>query len=215
MKRQQIIRRLERTALDGHRAGQSWRAYFAGNVAEISGIIRSDPAGWSQVRDRLLALLVSGDQSGRLAVGDADVDLSLFAVVQTISDTATEARCLWSPQADKRNHPAPPLPQGGTVSARGDRRNGMVTTTKPGKKSAIPAAVSEAIEHVLGYLWHDEIRDYGSCRCHSTAAALRNPGGPHVFIAIANLRNLLDGTQYTADQFCEQEVGEISDFVTD
>ncbi len=92
-----VIKTLERAALDGHRAAQSWRDFFGGNVAEISGIIRSDPAAWSALRDRLLSLLVSGDTSGQRAAGDTDVDLPAVPVVPP-SDTATAARCLWSSQ---------------------------------------------------------------------------------------------------------------------
>jgi len=90
MKRQ-TIQQLERAALDGHQAGQSWRAYFAANVGTITPLMRSDPAGWPTVADKLLALLVSGDTGGMTPVGDDD-QAHVVPVVQTISDTATAAR---------------------------------------------------------------------------------------------------------------------------
>jgi hypothetical protein len=91
MKRQQTIRQLERLALDSHRAGLSWRDYFAANAGIITTIISGNPAGWGEVRDRLLALLVSGETSGRLPVGDSEADQAP-AVALTPSDTETAAR---------------------------------------------------------------------------------------------------------------------------
>ena len=63
MRRQ--IRKLEQAALEGHRAEQTWRDFFRENVGTITAAIRSNPAGWPTMRDRLLALLVSGETSGR------------------------------------------------------------------------------------------------------------------------------------------------------
>jgi hypothetical protein len=87
------IQALERAALDGHQAGQNWRAYFAANVASITSLIRSDPAGWPTVRDRLLALLVSGDTGGMTPVGDTEAD-EVLGVVLAPHDTETQARLL-------------------------------------------------------------------------------------------------------------------------
>jgi hypothetical protein len=93
------IQALERSALDGHQAGQSWRQFFAANVATISATIKANPAGWPTLSERLLHALVTGERSGRLAAGDVDQDEPQAVVVPTISDTATQARLLWSPEA--------------------------------------------------------------------------------------------------------------------
>jgi hypothetical protein len=91
------IQALERAALDGHHCGQSWQAYFAANVGAITAVIRANPGGWAGLRDRLLALLVSGETSGRLAVGDSEAD-EAPVVAMPVDDTTTEARLLWSPE---------------------------------------------------------------------------------------------------------------------
>ena len=92
MTRQQTIRDIERRALDGHRAGQSWREFFAANVATITVLIRANPAGWPTVRDRLLALLTSGTTSGMTAVGDLDGDEAQGVVPIPVDDVTTQAR---------------------------------------------------------------------------------------------------------------------------
>jgi hypothetical protein len=63
---------LERAALDGHRLGQSWQAYFAANAGAISAAIRTNPVGWGRLGERLLHLLTTGDPSGRRAAGDRE-----------------------------------------------------------------------------------------------------------------------------------------------
>jgi hypothetical protein len=98
MRRQ--IRKLEAAALAGHAAEQTWRDFFAANVGTITNLIRRNPAGWPTMRERLLALLVSGDTSGRLAVGDEPQD-EPQAIVGPCSDTLTRARCLWPPEAKR------------------------------------------------------------------------------------------------------------------
>lgn len=60
MNPQQTIRRLQAAALDGHQAGQSWKAFFGANAGTITTVISSDPAGWGALRDRLLHALVTG-----------------------------------------------------------------------------------------------------------------------------------------------------------
>ena len=93
-----VIRNLEAAALDGHRTGQTWREFFAANVATITVLIRANPAGWPTVLDRLLALLTSGDTGGMLPVGDLDGDEAQGVVPIPVDDVTTEARCLWSPE---------------------------------------------------------------------------------------------------------------------
>jgi hypothetical protein len=96
MDMQQTIRQLEQAALDGHRAGQSWQAYFAAHTGAITAIIGSDSGEWGSLRDRLLALLVSGEISGQHPAGDSlDQDEARIPVVRPISDTKTAARLLW------------------------------------------------------------------------------------------------------------------------
>jgi hypothetical protein len=75
--REQIIRRLEGEALQPHADGVPWRDFYRRHVGELTAVIRADPGGWSQLRDRLLALLVSGETSGQYPAGDTEAHMAL------------------------------------------------------------------------------------------------------------------------------------------
>jgi hypothetical protein len=106
----QQIRQLEHAALARHQAGQSWREFHAANLATIIGLIQANPAGWPEVADKLLALLVSGDTGGLLPAGVDLVD-EAPAVVLTPDDTETQARCLWPRMVHERPE-LPAVPSG-------------------------------------------------------------------------------------------------------
>jgi hypothetical protein len=68
------IRALERQALDAHRRGESWTAFWQQHAEHIRN---AEP--WSRERfrrlySRLMALVVSGDCDGMMAVGDTDAE---------------------------------------------------------------------------------------------------------------------------------------------
>jgi hypothetical protein len=89
-----IVKHLERAALDAHRRGESWAAFWRQHEAAVR---RAEPWSQEQYRrlvNRLLHLLVSGDESGMEPVGD---DLEPWVRDDEASkpaDVGTRARCL-------------------------------------------------------------------------------------------------------------------------
>ena len=68
-----IVKTLEAAALAGNEAGSTWLQFYGANWNRgLVQAARHDPGGYSRLADKLLALLVSGDTGGRLAVGDSE-----------------------------------------------------------------------------------------------------------------------------------------------
>lgn len=141
---QNVIRRLEQAALDAYQTGQSWREFFASNTDAITAAIRTNPAGWSGLRDRLLSLLARGDTCGLRAAGDGDADEAQAVVVPAAvaagPDNGGDARispCLFSSATDQWatppalvHPPGPPL-----RSLRGNRRRARGMTAISAQRS--------------------------------------------------------------------------------
>jgi len=90
------VNQLETAAIRTHRAGDTWSAFWARYAADVA---RAEPdyCARGELIHRLVGIVAAGNLDGERPAGDLlDVD-STAPVVPIVSDTATRARCLWSP----------------------------------------------------------------------------------------------------------------------
>jgi hypothetical protein len=91
-------RQLERAALRAHRRGERWASFWPTVAAHVQRAVPYDVGAYHRLVRRLLALLVSGDDSGMMAVGDAepwDADDTALPNGIVTSDVMTQARINW------------------------------------------------------------------------------------------------------------------------
>jgi len=89
----EMIQTLEHHAIDAHRAGKTWTQFWERHGREVC---RAEPVNRQRFRklvDRLLSLVTSGDTSG-LNTLESPWDADDVPLVNVVSDTRTQARCL-------------------------------------------------------------------------------------------------------------------------
>jgi hypothetical protein len=91
------IKALSRAAIATHRRGETWPAFWERHADQIKAAEPYSRERYRRLYMRLLSLVTSGDSTGQYPI---DVGMAQWEADDTqsptpVSDTQTQARCLW------------------------------------------------------------------------------------------------------------------------
>jgi hypothetical protein len=97
------IKELEKLAIDAFRRGETWSAFWEQHGEQVKQAEPWNARDYHRLYQRLMALVCSGNDAGQypIDVGMTQWELDDAQTRAPISDTQTNARCLWTPEVKR------------------------------------------------------------------------------------------------------------------